>query len=351
MPFKITINSNTYTEIELKTLSNSKDPALSVCYKWFNKIPIEVKTSGSTGKPKVVTLNREMINISAVKTLQFFSLKENSTSLLCINPNYIGGIMMILRSIIGKLNLVIEPPTSDPLKNTGKFDIEFAAMVPIQLNSSISNRRKLPRKLIIGGAPIQYELNENVKSIKGCDMYATYGMTETYSHIALRRLNQPGSSEYFLPLPGINIKKNKEDNTLQIKGDITHNQWLSTNDICEIQNGEQFKILGRTDNVINSGGIKINPEVIERKIANILKGINYFIAGIPDEKLGERIILIIEGKNLKDNENIYIKSFKKVLDKFEIPKQIEVLENFEYTETQKIRRSQTLEKLITQDQN
>ena len=308
---------------------------------WFDaKSFVEVKTSGSTGNPKIIQLQKKQMINSAKETGNYFNLPENTAALLCMSPNYIAGKMMLVRALTLGWHLDILEPTSNPLKNSNK-NYDFSAMVPMQLHNSLSDIHKI-KKLIVGGGTVSNELLSKIQEVK-TEIFATYGMTETITHIAVKRINQSRHAElvsasHYKTLPNISISVDHRG-CLVIDAPTISEEKVVTNDLVELISPTEFKWLGRIDNVINSGGIKLIPEQIEEKLAEILKN-RFFVAGKKDEILGEKLILIVEGINNGDLLN-KIQQLKS-LSTYEIPKEICFLEKFTETQTNKIDRVKTL---------
>ncbi len=297
---------------------------------------IEVKTSGSTGKPKNIQLLKNHLVNSAIATGNYFNLKENTSALLCLSPNYIAGKMMLVRSIVLGWHLTIIEPKSNPLNGNEFYD--FTAMVPLQVQSSLTNLHKI-KQLIIGGGAVSDELQSKLQNLK-TKIYATYGMTETVTHIAIKKLNHCKIESNFEVLSNIKISTDSRD-CLVINAPKITNQTIITNDIVELISDNSFKWLGRFDNVINTGGIKVIPEEVEKKIAKIITT-DFFISSIKDEKLGEKIILIVEGDEIQHSK-LNIQNFK--ISKFKKPKEIYFIPEFVRTSTNKINRKSTLKLL------
>jgi len=321
---------------------------------WINEEPtIQVKTSGSTGMPKKIVLEKLHMVDSALATGKFFKLEAGDSALLCLSGAYIAGKMMLVRSMILGLELDWVEPSTTPLLGTDKT-YDFCAMVPLQLENSLGHINRI-KTLIVGGAPLSRNLTEKTQNVTTA-IYETYGMTETITHIALKKVNLDKTvsssgpclpagrvENYFKTLPNITIQKD-ERNCLVIKApDITVAS-IITNDIVDLISDTQFKWLGRHDNIINSGGVKLIPEQIELKLASILKN-RYFIAGIPDEKLGQKLILLVEESN-QNNELLEKVKCLETLEKYEIPKDILFVKDFIVTENGKISRTSTLQQIL-----
>ncbi|WP_405607577.1 AMP-binding protein [Polaribacter sp. Asnod1-A03] len=301
---------------------------------WFsNEDCIYVQTSGSTGTPKKIQiLKQQMIN-SALATGNFFHTKEKSTALLCLSVNYIAGKMMLVRALILGWSLDVVKTNSFPLKGNKK-EYDFTAMVPLQLENSIKKLKNI-KKLIVGGGVVSASLQLKIQK-STCVVFATYGMTETITHIAVKQLNNTTSkSNFYKVLPNVAIFKDVR-NCLVIKALKVSDEVVFTNDVINLISDNRFEWLGRFDNVINSGGIKLHPEKIEEKLSKIIKN-RFFVIGVSDEKLGEKLILIIEGLHQ------YLDLKLAELSKFEMPKEIYFVDNFVETETKKIQRKKTLD--------
>ena len=268
---------------------------------WNNPSPyVHVQTSGSTGAPKPMLVEKQRMLNSARITCDFLGLREGDTALLCMSLDYIAGKMMVVRSIERGLKLISVEPSGHPL-STPHSPLSFAAMVPMQVYNSLQvpdekERLMQIRHLIIGGGAIDDALASALKTFPN-HVWSTYGMTETLSHIALRRLNGPDASEWYTPFPSVKVSLN-EDRCLVINAPLVCAERLVTNDIAELSSGTdpevKFRILGRKDNVICSGGIKIQIEMVERQLRPHLQA-PFLITKRPDAKFGEAVVLLTEG--------------------------------------------------------
>ena len=299
---------------------------------WFdNKTYIEMTTSGTTGVPKVIQIDKQAMVNSALATGDFFDLSPGDKTLHCLPTKYIAGKMMFVRGFILGLDMDFVAPSLNPLeKNTTCYD--FAAMVPLQAQYSFKGLTKI-KKLIIGGARVAKALEAKLIKLP-IDVYETYGMTETITHIAAKKLGE----DYFTVLPHVQISYD-DNKCLSIKAPRISNDIIATHDLVELINENQFRFLGRIDNIINSGGIKLIPEIIEEKLSETILR-RFFVTGVADEKLGEKLILIIEGEPYDIAESDFLK-----LDKYERPKEIYFFPEFLETETGKIMRKETVKKL------
>ena len=314
---------------------------------WFsNDKSIIIQTSGSTGKPKSIHLKKELMVNSAKATGKYFKLSENTTALLCLSIAYIAGKMMLVRALTLGWHLDVIAASSYPLKDTKK-EYDFSAMVPLQLENSLS-KINLIKKLIVGGGVVSNSLQVKLQDIL-TQVFATYGMTETITHIAVKKLNSYSNitlklkdKSYFKSLPNVTIYKD-DRNCLVIKATKVSEEIIFTNDVINLISDTQFEWLGRFDNVINSGGIKLHPEKIEEKLSKIIEN-RFFVSGIDDEKLGNKLVLIIEDVNPIEKVNSINNKIKNLetLSKFEIPKEIYFINKFIETKTGKIQRTKTI---------
>lgn len=264
---------------------------------WHNDSPtVLVHTSGSTGEPKPMYVEKRRMEASARMTCDFLGLREGDTALLCLPMDFIAGKMMVVRSLVRGLRLVCVEPSGEPL-GTEAGRIDFAAMVPMQVWNSLQvaeqrERLMTVRQLIIGGGAIDDALARALIGFPN-QVWSTYGMTETLSHIALRRLSGPEASEWYTPFAGVTLSQTAEG-CLVIDAPAVHDGPLITNDIAELADDGRFKILGRKDNVICSGGLKIQAEEVERLLSAHLPE-PFIITKRRDEKFGEVVVLLTEG--------------------------------------------------------
>lgn len=311
---------------------------------WLNdKDYVEVKTSGSTGPPKRIFIKKQQMINSARATGKYFDLGPGITALHCLPVNFIAGKMMLVRAMLLGWKLDLELPKANPLDRIFKI-YDFCAMTPFQLDNSLS-RLHLIKKLIVGGGAVSANLRNLVQGI-GTEVYETYGMTETVSHIAARRINpkKKGQEEPvpFTTLPNVNIDVD-DRNCLVIDAPQLSNETLVTNDVVDLVSDKSFIWKGRIDNIINSGGVKLHPEEIEAKLAPIIAH-RFFVTSLPDPALGEKLVLMVESEFSEvalHNLEREIKACRK-LGKFEVPKKIYFVEKFEETPNGKIHRANTL---------
>jgi len=344
------------TDIEKGNFSDSLSPnennALKFCHEWLNgKEDFILQTSGSTGTPKKICVTRNQLKASAALSTSYLGLKKESTALVCLDTKYVAGIMMLVRSLEVGMNMYVVEPSANPFDTLPEdVCIDFIALVPYQVQAILTSKhkQKLSRTkvVLIGGADLSNSLRENLKSMQG-SFYATYGMTETLSHIALQKLNGSDTTNHFNLLPGIYIQADNRG-CLVIHAPHLNAEPIVTNDLVEIIDANRFLILGRIDSIINSGGVKIIPEKIERILETILSDLRinnrFFIAGLLDASLGEAVTLIIEGEPIASELEIeIIQHLKSRLDRFEVPKTIRYVAQFLQTETGKVNKLKTLD--------
>ena len=288
-------------------------------HEWFMPEDyISVQTSGSTGSPKTLQLSKKTVWESALKTCHFFNLNTHSAALLCLPVRYIAGKLMLVRAIASGMNLLCIEPTKAPLQEL-ESSVDFAALTPMQLKFCLENPDSLAnsRVILIGGAPVDNSLMDSIAKVK-THVYQSYGMTETATHVALRLLNQTENIPPFEALQGVHFDIDSR-NCLIIYAPHVSESPLITNDIVELLSPTQFYWKGRHDFVINTGGIKVFPEEIERKLSNIFE-FPFYITQTPDPALGQKVVLVLEQKNkekyeqLKENLNNYIEVFEKPRD-------------------------------------
>jgi O-succinylbenzoic acid--CoA ligase len=304
--------------------------------KWLNNDDfIKVETSGSTGDSKKIKITKEHMVNSAQATGNYFNQGESTSALLCLSANYIAGKMMLVRAMVLGWDLHIVAPAKEALTEYDN-DYDFVAMVPYQLYHAIPDLKKV-KKLIVGGGPVSKELTEMLRDLP-TEIYATYGMTETISHIAARRINGVGRTDIYETLP--NVKLSTDDRgCLTIYAPGIDEEVIITNDLVDLISPSQFRWLGRYDNVINSGGYKIFPETVEEKLASFIE-LPFIIASEKDAELGERVILVIENSQKQPLPN-YSNALA-ILESYERPKKIYTITKFPFTETEKIKRGDVL---------
>ena len=335
-PQRITLFADTATNTEEKEFFTE---VVSFLQEWFNSSEeVLVNTSGSTGEPKPLLLRKEHMVNSARMTCSYFNLTKGSTALLCMPVRYIAGKMMLVRAVVAQLTLKVVCPSSRPLLAI-KQDFEFVAMVPLQVFTSLKHVEDIEalnrvKYLLIGGGAIDKGLLSKIENLL-CSAYSSYGMTETVSHIALRKLNGPNKSAYYTPLPNVTLSQTK-DGTLEVDAPYVSSQRLSTNDLVEFDALGNFVVLGRIDNIINSGGVKLQAEKIEEKLQNLFDS-PYVITSAQSARLGDVVSLLIGGEPC--DLTVISQEMKGLLTKYELPKLIYFIPEIPQTETHKIDRA------------
>ncbi|WP_179345169.1 AMP-binding protein [Winogradskyella ursingii] len=307
---------------------------------WLNKKShISVKTSGSTGFPKTIKLQKQSMVNSAIATGDYFNLVSGDTALGCLPIKYIAGKMMLVRAIVLGLEIDMVKPTSQPVFDEDK-PYDFCAMVPLQVGNILDKTENI-KTIIIGGSRIPMKVLERLESGKS-KYYETYGMTETITHVAVKQLESKASNgePYFSALPNVKFQIDNR-NCLIIDAPKLKVENLVTNDVVELFSDQKFELLGRHDNVVNSGGVKLYPEQIEKKLQSILNQ-RFIVAGEEDSELGERLILIVENPSKSIAEIKSQIDNLEELDKFEIPKAIYSINKFEETASGKIQRTKSI---------
>ena len=360
-PKHIRLNGRDVVISELLKSSKEKSDLIDFLKEWYSTESfIEVRTSGSTGTPKTIQLEKEFIAASALRTIRFFQLKKGDRVLHCLPIKYIAGKLMIVRALIGELDLhTVEPETDFTFLQTEKF--KFAAMVPAQVNKILSAESDWFQnldQLLIGGSAIPVNMEKQLQNVSTA-CYSSYAMTETATHIALRKINGTDSDNFYHCLDDIQVQLSIE-NCLQILMPGLPEKPLQTTDLAELKDEKTFRILGRKDNVIISGGIKYSPEQLEKKLENFIE-IPFQVSSLPHESLGEQLVLVVESLplsppkegsfSLSDTNKLektdivnQLKSIcKRYLEKYEQPRQIIFIQHFPKTENDKINRNQLRE--------
>ena len=306
---------------------------------WFDDgLYMTAQTSGSTGVPKTIKLLKSDMRASAQMTNRFFNINSNSTFLLSLSPNYIAGKMMIVRWLEAGAEMIEQTPSSNPLSQPLQNQITLSAMVPSQVINILNDSSTLVQlskidNMIIGGAPLDSATEKRI-SETSLNAYATYGMTETLSHVALRKV---GAEESYFALPGVTFSQD-ERACLKIYVPHLSIKEVTTNDVVDLIDSTHFIWRGRFDNVINSGGVKIFPEDIEKLIAPFIKE-RFYVIGTPDTVWGEICTLVIEDEEWsQEKQQSLLIQLKEALPKHKSPKQIKFLSKFSETYSGKVKR-------------
>lgn len=334
--------------LDVSLLNSNEMKAYTFLKSWFKNDIFTFNSSGTTGVPKPFQFTKEEIQWSANQTINYLKLEKTPQHFyICLDINVVAGAMLLARSIVLQADVSIVVPCANPFESVLKgHPYTFTSLVPLQLQQTLQTDQgkevlNLFAHILVGGAPIAETLAQKASQLEA-QVWATYGMTETLSHIALRNLR---NEQEFKLLPGNQITYT-ENQTIQIKNQLTQNQWLKTNDLVEISE-TGFVVLGRLDFVVNTGGYKVNVLKVEECIETFLvskqlQTNNFFVGSIPDDALGEKLVLFLGEKKF---EKFTIEELKQYLStrlkKYEIPKQIITVSTFYYTTSQKVDRVKT----------
>ncbi|HPI09670.1 MAG TPA: AMP-binding protein [Catalimonadaceae bacterium] len=280
-------------------------PVLSFLRFWFSDLEEwTTHTSGSTSDPKPIRISRQQLESSARLHLDYFKPDPEHVGLvLCISARHVGGFMILVRAMLGNLDVLILPPSSNPIPAEGlpSFRKWFISMVPMQFYQLLE-LENLPvvsqnwAGILLGGAAVSDQINKAISSLD-CPVFHSYGMTETVSHIAVRQIH-PSENEHFTDiafdlLPGIDIRLN-DNSCLAIRGPVTDQEWIQTNDVAVLISPTRFLLLGRSDHIINSGGLKIQPDSVASLVLSLIPETNpdFDVLGMPDHLLGQRVVVV-----------------------------------------------------------
>ncbi|QIL75455.1 AMP-binding protein [Hymenobacter sp. HDW8] len=343
-------------------LNGYEAKVLDFCRQWLNgALEFGLQTSGSTGEPQRIILRRQQLAASARRTGDYFDLGPGDRMLVCLNCEYVGGLMMLVRGLELNLHLTIVEPHADPLALVpAEAAFDFASFVPLQLRTVLENghaaRLNTMKAILVGGAAVESGLAQAAQALT-VPVYHTYGMTETASHIALRRLNGPDASPTYKVLPGIHVDQD-ERGCLTVRADVTNDQLIVTNDQVRLLPEEHaFEWLGRADFVINSGGVKVQAEKVEQVLEVALAELNLpprraFVAGRPDERLGEQVTAFLEGEALSAAQREQLLALlTERLGRYELPKELLYVAQFQTTASGKLDRRATLKAALATGAN
>lgn len=294
-------------------------------------------TSGSTGLPKAIKIKKQQMVNSSVMTGDYFALEPGDRALHCLPSQYIAGKMMLVRAMILGLELdLASPSTIPPYDHHTTYDL--CAMIPLQLQNSLDRLENM-KTIIVGGAQVSKSLRAALQNVNPT-VFETYGMTETVSHIAVRQLNKTSEEQsHFKILRDISISKDDRDCLVIDAPELSENK-VVTNDVVTLVSNTEFDIIGRYDHMINSGGVKLFPELIEAKLQDHIKS-RFFITSENDKDLGQKVVLVLEG----DSSKVDAAAFAS-LDKFEVPKVVYNILKFIETPNRKLHRAKTLEMVL-----
>lgn len=344
----LSLQGNLYSSDELKVLSAKmvvnaeisewEKAIYRFIAEWLNDAEyVEVKTSGSTGVPKQLKIPKTRMITSANSTNHFFDLKAGKRALLCLSADYIAGKMMLVRAFVGGFALDYCQPSADVLLQN-KTQYDFTAVVPMQVEATLKTNIaafERVRTYIVGGAALHTDVIEQLHTLPSA-FWSTYGMTETITHVALQALNGVRKTDYYQALEGVKFDKDARS-CLRIFAPKLSDEAIQTNDLVDLINERQFRFLGRADFVINSGGIKLFPEQLEQKISSLLTG-KYAFSSAKDLRLGEKLVLVVEGKLTEEEKQKLLIEMSSLLTSYERPKAIYCIEMLPVTLNDKIDR-------------
>ncbi len=345
----ISINNNEFSVEEFPPASDTyENHVLTFISEWnagteFFSMP----TSGSTGQAKVLTVNRRQMQASAHATLQHLGIESGTPVTVCIDVRYIGGKMQLVRALMHSLALQIYTPSANLYHHLSQLEsLGLISLVPMQLYELLKTDLSILNKadaVLIGGGPVSDHVIPHLSKVTA-PVYHTYGMTETLSHIALKRLNGVQPDDVFIALPGIELAVDNRG-CLVINGAVTDHEPVVTNDVVELKTPGSFVWKGRYDDLVNSGGVKIFPETIDKQIAAIMAsnfaGCNYFSFGVPDSRLGQKLVLFVETPVEDFDKAALMESMKQSLPRFHAPGDILLIKKFFKTASGKLDKRKT----------
>lgn len=344
----ITYQGRVWTYEQIKSGSEGQLPAaLLFCRSWLRgENMFSLHTSGSTGTPKAITVTRGQMEASAKMTGRFFGFSSGKPLFMALAPEYIAGKMLLTRAMVHGLSVHIITPYSTPFSSLEKTQHYLTtSLVPYQVQAMLETDEYISRfhqfeHILIGGGPISPALEKTINKKLSVPVWHTYGMTETLSHVAVRLVNTAQAHPYYQPLPGIQLKK-EDDHCLSIKGEVTRDKWLKTNDVVQLNNDHTFSWKGRKDNTINSGGIKVQAEEIEKIIQPLMSELLpddgfFMITGAPHPQLGEEVVLVVSSPT---DQHMLLEQLKRLLPQYHCPRRVIYLASFPLTASGKIRRN------------
>ncbi len=342
---QVSIQEIRNNQVALDTLPPLERSTLEFIKGWISgQHEFSVKTSGSTGSPKTIRFSRSQMISSARRTIKYFNLHPGDTILSGLNPTFIAGMMMMVRALVGNLKLYINTPGPNPVSDLEKnFLVDFMAMTPIQVDGTLSES---PEKfdqiytLLIGGAGLHHDLEAKLQKIN-TKAFHSFAMSETLSHVAMRCVNGHEKSAIYKAMEGVSFGQD-DHSCLIIHDKLLNIKNLATNDIVELIDKHSFRWIGRFDQIINTGGIKIQVEGLEKVIRSILVKMGLkskcCILTKPDQRLTEKIILLLETREQEVNDNNLLSALKSKLPRYHDPKEIFSVPKIFLTKTGKIDR-------------
>jgi O-succinylbenzoic acid--CoA ligase len=364
MPASLTVDGRTYSTRELvsypasayQSTGDNTATALEFCRDWLRgDSHFSLATSGTTGAPKPILLTRSQMEASARATAAALGLRDGMTSLVSLPTRYVAGRMMLVRGLVLGLQMTLVEPSANPMRDLlESTHVDFAAFVPLQMATMLDDQAathhlQRMQAILVGGAPISHHLASRLSRLNS-PVYHTYGMTETATHVALRRMSGPSRERTFRPLPGVQLRLDTRG-CLAVLGPMTNNEWVQTNDLALLEADGSFEWSGRVDRVINSGGVKVQPETVERSVEEQLAALElpswrarrFFVTGLPDPRLGQRVTLVVEGDpSFPIEERQLLVNLRERLGPIEAPRQILYIRRFVETSSAKVDEIATL---------
>jgi O-succinylbenzoic acid--CoA ligase len=327
-----------------------------ICSDWINgRESFTLKTSGSTGTPKEIHVSRKQLKASVCATKRALSLPSGTKAFVCLNIDYVAGFMMLIRAMELDWEVGLVPAASNPLLTVPEeHTFDFTAMVPMQLSTLLANQKtaassKKLGKILLGGVGLTYEQREQFSNLPQ-EVYLGYGMTETVSHVAIQRLSPETSNKQGIYFVTGDVEFGTDARgCLYFEGEVTDNQRVQTNDLATLIPGERaFQLSGRIDNVVNSGGLKIQLEELENSLYTLFRqeGItnDFFLWKTADSLLGEALVLVVEGSSALEDK--LVKTINRHVDRLKKPRRLYFAEQFLKTGSQKVDKYRTFEALI-----
>lgn len=254
-------------------------------------------TSGSTGTPKKIMLLKADMRVSARATNAFFGIKSGDVIASPLSVDYIAGKMMVVRAEESGAKLIQLPVGNNVELPENDIVFSLVPIVPTQIASLISHSEYAARirNLLIGGAAPSVEQCKKLVDA-GYNTFISYGMTETCSHVALARADAP--ERLFQAMPGVSFEVDNEGRLIISAPKYSFIR-LHTNDVVDLISPQTFKYLGRADNIINSGGLKLIPEELERMYAPFIDK-PFYVVGRTHPELGKAVCLVVEDGEAAD---------------------------------------------------
>jgi O-succinylbenzoic acid--CoA ligase len=308
--------------------------------------PIQIQSSGSTGAPKQFTFSYEQATASAQTSNDFFKVTKDSHFLLCLDIRFVASKMMIYRAFVAGAKLTVVKPSLHFYEDIGDQKFQFLSLTPIHLHHILENKPQVLcqfKTILLGGARITSNLNTKIEELNTtARFFESFGMSETLSHFAVRNISEHEIG--FRMLSGFQFHTNSDNQLIIAHSTILPNPIVS-NDIVEQINENRFRFVGRRDFIINSSGIKINPEVEEDQLLPFFRQ-PFILASEPNDKLGEQLILILKSSEGQTKNEIMKILKSSTIDRILIPKEIYLCPSWPLTDSLKPKRREIFENRI-----